>query len=180
LQRLSSLDGLTEIANRRKFDEHINKEWKRALRAGHPLSVIMFDIDFFKDYNDTYGHQMGDECLKKIAGSLSSKLRRPGDLIARYGGEEFVVILPETEANDAVSVAESLRTTVEALGISHSSSSVSEVVTISLGGATLIPHLDSSPEQLIRASDRALYQAKNDGRNRIGISTIREDKQENG
>lgn len=167
LQRLSSLDGLTEIANRRKLDEYLDREWKRAIRTRHPLSLIMCDIDFFKDYNDAYGHQKGDECLKKVAMTLCNKLRRPGDLVARYGGEEFAAILPDTEAGDAGLVAEALRTGVEALGITHSSSSISKVVTISLGVATLIPQRDSSPDQLIMAADQALYQAKRDGRNRV-------------
>lgn len=167
LQRLSSLDGLTEIANRRKLDEYLDREWKRAIRTEHPLSLIMCDIDFFKDYNDAYGHLKGDECLKKVAMTLCNKLRRPGDLVARYGGEEFVAILPDTEAEDAGLLAEALRTGVEALGITHSSSSISKVVTISLGVATLIPQRDSSPDQLIMAADQALYQAKRDGRNQV-------------
>jgi diguanylate cyclase (GGDEF)-like protein/PAS domain S-box-containing protein len=167
LRRLSTQDGLTGIANRRHFDEFLNREWRRALRNGSPFSLIMADIDYFKAYNDTYGHQMGDECLRQIASTLKQTLNRPEDLVARYGGEEFAVVLPGTKANGAVYVAETLRTRVENLGIPHASSGISPVVTISLGIASLIPVREHSPEMLISASDQALYQAKSQGRNRI-------------
>lgn len=167
LLRLSSLDGLTGIANRRRFEEFLDLEWKRAVREATPLSLIMVDIDFFKTYNDTYGHQAGDKCLKQVANVFSSTLHRPGDLVARYGGEEFVVVLPRTDAKGAVSVAEAMRSKVAALGIIHSHSKVSPYITISLGVATTIPSRDVSPLDLIATADEALYQAKQEGRNRV-------------
>ncbi|MCI0528688.1 MAG: diguanylate cyclase, partial [Nitrospira sp.] len=167
LLRLSAQDGLTGIANRRRFEEFLDLEWKRALREATTLSLIMLDIDFFKTYNDTYGHQAGDKCLKQVASVLNSTLHRPGDLVARYGGEEFVVVLPKTDAKGAVSVAETMRTRVEALGIAHTHSKASPHVTISLGVATTIPKHDVSPLDLIATADEALYQSKQEGRNRV-------------
>jgi diguanylate cyclase (GGDEF)-like protein len=169
LQRLSSLDGLTGIANRRRFDEFLEQEWRRATRDATPLSLILIDIDFFKAYNDTYGHQIGDDCLKQVANMLSSKLNRSGDLVARYGGEEFVVLLPGTEVKGAAVIAKGLCAGVEALKIAHSNSQISDRVTISLGVASAIPELNSSPADLISAADQALYQAKQEGRNRVKI-----------
>jgi diguanylate cyclase (GGDEF)-like protein len=169
LQRLSSLDGLTGIANRRHFDEFLDQEWKRAIRDATPLSLVFIDIDFFKAYNDTYGHQMGDECLKQVANTLSGTLYRPGDLVARYGGEEFVIVSPNIDARGAAVVAEGLRARVEALGIAHAYSRVSKYVTISLGLANTIPKKDSSPAALITTADHALYQAKQEGRNRVKV-----------
>jgi len=170
LQRLTSLDGLTGIANRRYFDEHFEREWKRAIRCRKPLSLIMCDIDFFKFYNDTYGHMNGDECLKKVANALNETIKRPGDLVSRYGGEEFAVVLPETDEKGALAVAEILRIDVESLKIEHINSSSSKYVTISLGVATAIPNMDSSLIELIIAADKALYQAKKEGRNRVCIT----------
>lgn len=167
LHLLISLDGLTGIANRRYFDEYLEREWKRAIRCGKPLSLIMCDIDYFKAYNDTYGHLNGDECLKKVALALSDTIKRPGDLVARYGGEEFAVVLPETDQHGAVIIAEILRTDVESLKIEHVNSSNSKYVTISLGVAAAIPSMDSSFTELIIAADKALYQAKKEGRNRV-------------
>jgi diguanylate cyclase (GGDEF)-like protein len=170
LQHISFLDGLTEIANRRRFDEFIDLEWRRALRTSTPLSLIMIDIDFFKTHNDTYGHQSGDECLKRVANCLAGALNRPGDLAARYGGEEFVVVLAGTHRAGAAAVAEALRQRIESLEIPHAGSRVSDWVTISLGVATMIPLRDTSPAALIAEADRALYQAKREGRNRVNVA----------
>jgi diguanylate cyclase (GGDEF)-like protein len=167
LWQLSSIDSLTGIANRRRFDEAIDWEWWRSVRNGTPLSLIMIDVDFFKDYNDTYGHQNGDSCLKQVADTLKSETKRAGDLVTRYGGEEFAVILPVTPIEGAAIVAEAMRGSVEALNIEHSQSQVSRCVTISLGVATAIPSRNSSLVALIAAADRALYQAKREGRNQV-------------
>jgi diguanylate cyclase (GGDEF)-like protein/PAS domain S-box-containing protein len=167
LRRLSTQDGLTELANRRYLDDFLGREWRRGLRDRRPLSIIMADIDFFKHYNDTYGHLMGDDCLKQVAMVLRETVNRPGDLAARYGGEEFVMVLPETNAEGAKTVAETIRHRVEDLGILHSGSLISEVVTISLGSATGVPAPASSPDTLIAAADQALYLAKHQGRNRV-------------
>jgi diguanylate cyclase (GGDEF)-like protein len=170
LQRLSSLDGLTGVANRRHFDLVLKQEWRRAIRDATPLSLILIDVDFFKAYNDTYGHQMGDECLKRVADSLKGVLKRPTDLIARYGGEEFVVLLPKTGIEGTSALAEEMRTAVEALRIAHARSQVTDRVTISLGVATIVPNRDSSSTELITEADRALYGAKQEGRNRVKSS----------
>jgi diguanylate cyclase (GGDEF)-like protein/PAS domain S-box-containing protein len=167
LRRLSTQDGLTELANRRYFDDFLDREWRRGLRDLHPLSIIMGDIDFFKHYNDLYGHLRGDDCLKQVAMILKDTVNRPGDLAARYGGEEFVMVLPATKVEGARVVAEMIRRRVEALDIPHAGSRISEVVTISLGVATTIPTSESFFGALITAADQALYQAKHQGRNRI-------------
>jgi len=169
LRRLSFLDGLTGIANRRHFDEILLNEWNRALRDARPLSLIILDIDFFKNYNDTYGHQTGDDCLKQVAGFLSSSLKRPGDLAARYGGEEFAAILPNTNIEGATVIAEVLRSGIEALRIPHASSPVSAYVTVSAGVASTVPGRNGSPEFLVTTADKALYQAKQGGRNRVKV-----------
>lgn len=168
LQHLSSVDGLTGIANRRHFDESLEMEWRRAYRAEFPLSLIMIDIDFFKAFNDSYGHQSGDEALKLVATALSDGLKRPGDLTARYGGEEFAVILQGASKEGAVKIAQALRQKVEALGILHKDSPAN-VVTVSLGVATADPRRDPSPPALLASADRALYQAKQQGRNRVVV-----------
>ena len=170
LQYISFLDGLTAIANRRRFDEFIELEWRRALRSATPLSLVMIDIDFFKAYNDTYGHQSGDDCLKLVAGALNTALNRPGDLAARYGGEEFAVVLAGTHRAGASAVAEALRARVEGLDIPHAGSRVSDRVTISLGVASMVPVRESSPSDLIAKADRALYEAKRAGRNRVQVA----------
>lgn len=167
LEQLSFIDGLTGIANRRHFDELAKLEWKRALRDKQPLSLAMIDIDFFKTYNDTYGHQAGDDCLKKVANAFKSVLTRETDTIARYGGEEFVTILPNTDINGANAVTEEMRAKIESLGITHEKSSVHKWVTISIGVASMIPNTKFSLQTLIANADKALYAAKHKGRNQI-------------
>ncbi len=167
LQSLASLDSLTQVANRRRFDEHLNQEWRRMAREKAPLSLILCDVDFFKTYNDTYGHQAGDECLQQVATAIKSAIKRPADFVARYGGEEFVVILPLTGAKGAVHVAEQIRAAVKAAEIAHANSQVGKYVTLSLGVASTVPDHTSSPATLIAAADQALYQAKAQGRDRV-------------
>lgn len=169
LKRLTFIDGLTGIANRRYFDEQLGNEWKRMQREQQPISLIMIDIDFFKKYNDHHGHQGGDHCLKLVAQGINSVPKRPADLAARYGGEEFALILPKTEATHAERLAENCKTRVAALEIAHGKSDVSEIVTLSLGVATKIPTKNTKPESLIKIADKALYKAKENGRNRFEI-----------
>ena len=169
LHELSSLDGLTGIANRRQFDESLEREWKRASRNDLPLSLILIDIDFFKPFNDNYGHQAGDDCLIKVAKALQETIVRPTDVIARYGGEEFTAILPDTNAEGAVVVAEKLRQAVESLNIPHEHSSAADTVTISLGIADKSNLADL--EALIHKADEYLYEAKESGRNRYIMAT---------
>ena len=170
LQELSSIDGLTGVANRRRFDEVLDIEIKRAKRNKTPLSIVMIDIDFFKEYNDTYGHLQGDECLKNIANTLNETVKRSEDLVARYGGEEFVLILPNTDINGAKYVAEQARIAVEELKIDHLRSSTSNNVTISLGVAT-ISEATKTKSEILKAADIALYEAKANGRNRVHVDT---------
>lgn len=167
LLRISSLDGLTEIPNRRRFDEVFLQEAQRAARQKLPLSLIFLDVDFFKRYNDHFGHQSGDHCLKSIARMLESCLKRPADLAARYGGEEFAIILPETDLNGAKHVAEIIRTSIEAMQLPHPMSDVSEYVTVSIGICTAQVCPLFTPEHMLELADQALYQAKAEGRNRV-------------
>lgn len=169
LRNLSYQDGLTAIANRRRFDEKLEQEWRRAHRDRQPLSLIMADIDFFKHYNDLYGHPAGDECLKRIATVLHNAAGRPGDLAARYGGEEFAIVLPNTGSAGAEALAEQIRSAVEALQLPHADSSVSPWVTISLGVVTRTPADGEDYPLLLEGADRALYMAKQQGRNRVVI-----------
>lgn len=164
LTRLSAVDGLTGIANRRQFDEALSREWRRCMRTREPLSLLMGDVDFFKQYNDGYGHQAGDECLKSVADILRQKLRRPADMVARYGGEEFAAVLPATGLDGAMRVAEAMRSGVQGLAVPHESTSFG-VVTVSLGVATLTPELPEGMPKLLSAADWALYEAKRQGRN---------------
>ena len=166
LQRLAALDGLTGIANRRRFDEAMKTEWQRGQRNGRPLSLLMCDIDCFKLYNDTYGHPAGDLCLKKTAAVLTAHLKRPADLAARYGGEEFVIVLPETGLEGALVVADACRAHLETLALEHSGAALG-LVTMSIGVASIVPTPGDGPEELIARADKALYAAKRGGRNRI-------------
>jgi len=171
LQRLSSLDGLTGLSNRRCFDGSLDKEWKRAQRGNIPLSLILIDIDHFKLYNDTYGHLAGDECLKQVAHSMAKSIVRPGDLVARYGGEEFVIILPNTDSEGALVVAENLRQNVFSLELEHSASTTSDYVAISLGIAQADFDKMETSEELIALADKGLYEAKESGRNCCKVSS---------
>jgi diguanylate cyclase (GGDEF)-like protein len=167
LSDLAYLDSLTQIANRRQFDDRLRQEWYRLQREKAPLSIILCDVDYFKQYNDTYGHQVGDQCLRLLAVAISASARRAADLPARYGGEEFVVILPNTPLVGAVQVAKMIQERVANLILSHKSSSVSKQVTLSLGVVTLIPSDGCNIESLLVEADQLLYQAKAAGRNRI-------------
>jgi two-component system chemotaxis family response regulator WspR len=170
LLKLSNVDGLTGISNRRHFDERLSIEWLRALRNRHPLTLVMFDIDYFKQYNDQFGHLEGDDCLKRIARTAQEIISRPADTMARYGGEEFIVLLPETDIGGAATVAEKLRSEIENLHLPNPGSTVSQYVTISLGVLTLVPEVNSAPDDGIKLVDDALYRAKDTGRNRISIA----------
>jgi diguanylate cyclase (GGDEF)-like protein len=168
LTRLSLIDALTDIANRRNFDRALDKEWRRAARGAREIALIMIDIDYFKPYNDNYGHQGGDECLKAVTRVLKDTLRRPGDLLARYGGEEFAIVLPDTPQVGALKVAENLRAAVEGAALPHSFTKVpGNRVTITLGVASVVPVTGLLPKDLIAEADRALYEAKSKGRNRV-------------
>jgi len=171
LQRLSVLDDLTQVANRRRFDETLNQEWQRLSRDRAPLSLIFCDIDYFKLYNDTYGHQAGDDCLRAVANTIRANCKRPCDFVARYGGEEFIVILPNTAAEGAVHLAEDIREEIERLRIPHMRSQVSRYITLSLGVSCVFPSVHIAPESLIGAADNALYDAKKQGRNRAVLKT---------
>lgn len=166
LESLSFLDSLTGVANRRRFEVYYQHEWRRAIRNSTSLSIIMLDLDFFKAFNDSYGHQAGDLCLKRVASITKESLNRPGDLIARYGGEEFIIVLPETDEHGAAIVAERIRQKVEGLQIKHNYSLISQYVTISLGVATCIPTIESDSSQIIEKADKGLYRAKKEGRNK--------------
>lgn len=167
VNRLVKLDGLTQIANRRGFDEYFEQQWKQMAREQVPLSLILCDIDFFKQFNDTYGHPMGDTCLKRVAGAIDRTVQRPGDLAARYGGEEFIVVLPNTHLMGARRVAERIQLELRQLQIPHAQSAVSEFVTLSIGIATAIPTATDSHTLLLDQVDRLLYLAKQQGRNQI-------------
>jgi diguanylate cyclase (GGDEF)-like protein len=169
LQRLSTTDSLTGIANRRMFDELLTREWRRCARMRKPLSLIMVDVDHFKRYNDTYGHQAGDVCLKSVAIQLVRSGSRPGDLVARYGGEEFALVLGETELDGAKWVANNIRQRVADLRIRHASSSLN-FVTVSCGVASVVPEDALSIEKLLKSADHALYMAKSQGRDRVVLA----------
>lgn len=171
LQRISLSDGLTGIANRRYFDEFLEREWERAKRDKKTIALLMVDIDFFKSYNDTYGHIAGDACLKLLAKGLEAMPKRSIDIVARYGGEEFVVVLPDTNQLGAAVVGEKVRCAVEELNIEHKGSSISERVTVSVGIAVMMPDYDAIPATIIAAADAALYQSKRQGRNRVHLAT---------
>lgn len=172
LRSMALIDGLTGVANRRKFNEDILADWRQCFREHKPLSLILVDVDYFKRYNDQYGHQAGDGCLKSIAQALAETVRRPYDLVARYGGEEFACVLPNTVLSGAVDIAEKMQKRVRSLGIEHSASDVDRVMTISLGVATLTPAGEHGFEALIEAADKQLYGAKNAGRARVCSSAM--------
>jgi diguanylate cyclase (GGDEF)-like protein len=169
LEKLSRHDGLTGIANRRHFDSYLQTEVRRAARERQTLSLILADVDHFKAFNDHNGHQAGDDCLRQVASALSTAGRRPADLAARYGGEEFAIVLPGTGPDGAVDVAQALSRLIAALAISHASSAVSQNVTLSQGIASLTPEKETAAEDLIHRADQALYQAKQQGRNRYVV-----------
>lgn len=167
LLKLASLDGLTEIPNRRAFDAALERQWNQSKRTTMPLSLLMVDIDAFKQYNDYYGHPVGDECLKRVAGALQNLTHRPEDLVARLGGEEFAILLPNTDNIGAMLRAEQYREAIENLNIPHTNNNAAAFVTISAGVATLQAHVHDNVATLLKAADDALYQAKNQGRNRV-------------
>jgi two-component system chemotaxis family response regulator WspR len=169
LQRLMNSDGLTGLSNRRHFDEYIELEWRRSLREQSQMSLLMIDVDYFKTFNDTFGHLEGDEALRKVAAAIRDASARPSDLPARYGGEEFALVLPNTSPGGARLVAEKLRMTVQALKIPHISPSEGSSLTISIGLSTITPTAGSNCRELISAADKGLYLAKNNGRNQVGI-----------
>ncbi|MBZ9783801.1 PleD family two-component system response regulator [Pseudomonas sp. REP124] len=169
LQRLMNSDGLTGLSNRRHFDEYMELEWRRSLREQSQLSLLMIDVDYFKTYNDTFGHLEGDEALRQVATAIREASARPSDLPARYGGEEFALVLPNTSQGGARLVAEKLRMTVEALKIPHISPSEGSSLTISIGLATVTPKAGTNCRELISAADKGLYLAKHNGRNQVGI-----------
>lgn len=169
LESLSTLDGLTGISNRRSFDNYMDMSLKNCFRSDKPISLIMADIDFFKNYNDNYGHLKGDECLIKVAKAMASSIKRPLDFVARYGGEEFAVILPETDEDGAMVIAEIIRKDIEALQITHEHSAASPYVTLSLGIKTIVPKVNYSINEFIENADKALYNSKLNGRNQVSI-----------
>ncbi len=170
LEQLATRDGLTGLANRRCFDDTLHAEWQRALRQQQPLSLLMVDVDNFKQYNDAYGHLGGDECLQRIANAVSSEMRA-NDLVARYGGEEFAVILPNQSLKGAAIVAERIRCRVEQLHLPNLGSK-QHVVTVSIGAATALAAPETDPSQLVATADSALYRAKHMGRNRISLPGV--------
>ncbi len=172
LDQLAYLDGLTEISNRRKFEEMYEREWTRAIRSKYPLSLAMVDVDYFKHYNDNYGHAMGDIALKDIAKSLENSLMRPADLIARYGGEEFVIMLPETDSAAAKLVVQRSLEKVNKLNIPHLYSKCAEHISVSIGLATTSMDITGERKTLLKTADENLYHAKQGGRNRITASVI--------
>ncbi len=170
LQRLMNSDGLTGLSNRRHFDEYLELEWRRAMREQQQLSLLMIDVDYFKAYNDTFGHLAGDEALRRVAEAIRGSCSRPSDLPARYGGEEFALVLPNTSPGGARLVAEKLRQSVLGLAIKHMAPSAGSHLTVSVGLATQVPPIGSHCRQLISAADKGLYQAKNGGRNQVGVA----------
>ncbi len=172
LQYQANIDSLTQVANRRRFDEYIAQEWAICAREQEYLSIILCDVDYFKFYNDAYGHQAGDECLFRVAQGMNLAIKRPADVVFRYGGEEFAVILPFTEGEGALKVAQSIREEIKKLKIIHDLSQASHYVTLSLGVASIIPSSQFSVESLIANADRALYEAKSLGRDRIVYKAV--------
>ncbi|MFQ4136500.1 GGDEF domain-containing protein [Nodosilinea sp. PGN35] len=170
LQAMATEDSLTGISNRRAFDDKLAYEWRLARREQTPLTVVLCDVDYFKPYNDTYGHVMGDQCLRAIAGILDLVIQRPADMAARYGGEEFALILPSTDAEGALHLLNRIRSTLRTRAITHPQSSVAPYVSMSFGLASVVPDQQLEPEDLLRAADAALYQAKAEGRDRAVVA----------
>lgn len=171
LEALSTTDGLTGLANRRKFDLEWDAEWQRASRQGLPLAIAMLDVDQFKAYNDHYGHQMGDVCLKMVAQAVGTAVQRSGELVARYGGEEFAVILPGLGGAEAVAAMERVRANLQALDLPHAKATVAGVVTVSIGVASSVPQVGENSASLVQRADAAMYQAKHLGRNQVVLAT---------
>ena len=167
LENMVSLDGLTEIPNRRRFNEVFDSEWRRSVRTKTSIALLMIDIDFFKQFNDHYGHAIGDDCLKKVAQAIQRSIHRPTDLVARYGGEEFAVILPETDLKGALHVAEMMQENIKALNIFHEKSSAHSLLTVSIGVTAMSPTINSSQDIFFKTADEMLYKAKDSGRNAI-------------
>ena len=167
LKRLVNIDGLTQVTNRRYFDEVFQREWRRSAREKIPLSLILIDVDFFKQYNDTYGHLAGDECLKTVVKVMASALKRPADLIARYGGEEFVALLPKTELSGAIQLGETMQKKLASQAIPHIKSPINQRVTLSMGVVSTLPTATGDPNSLLAAADKLLYRAKTEGKNRV-------------
>ncbi|WP_373480256.1 diguanylate cyclase domain-containing protein [Geminocystis sp.] len=167
LQLMANLDGLTQVANRRCFNDYLEKEWKKHLQQQNPITLIMIDIDYFKLYNDFYGHQKGDDCIYRVAQGIAMIIKRPSDLVARYGGEEFVVILPNTKIEGGLMVADLIQSTISSFSIPHEKSTVNPYVTLSMGVSCLIPDGKTTSKDLISKADKALYKAKNQGRNQV-------------
>jgi len=169
----ANIDSLTQIANRRRFDEYISQEWSRCAREREYLSLVLCDIDYFKAYNDTYGHQAGDNCLYEVAQGIKRAVKRPADVAFRYGGEEFAIILPLTEGKGAIKVAEEIYQQIRDLQIHHGASQVDKIISLSLGVSSIIPYSGSSPHSLIANADDALYDAKLKGRNQIAYKSVK-------
>lgn len=167
----ADIDGLTQIANRRKFDQCLVQQWQQMAEEAAPLALIMVDIDYFKSYNDTYGHLAGDACLVQVAKVLRQSLYNPADMIARYGGEEFVAILPRTDVKAATMVAQRMQEEIASLSIPHQNSPVAPKITLSLGVASTLPSLEVSPIKLVKQADEQLYQAKREGRNQLSATS---------
>ena len=170
LQNLAARDSLTSLANRRSLDEKLQIEWKCGLRAGTSLAFILADVDHFKNFNDHYGHQKGDDCLRAVASAIGATVVRPADMTARYGGEEFAVVMPNTDLAGANAVAERIREAIVDMALAHSASQTAPYVTLSMGVAAAVPDAGSSVESMIAAADAALYQAKHAGRNRVFLA----------
>jgi diguanylate cyclase (GGDEF)-like protein len=172
LREIALLDGLTGISNRRKFNEELQANWSQCARDKQPLSMLIIDVDFFKLYNDLYGHLMGDECLKLIAQTIKDSVQRPYDLVARYGGEEFACLLPKTPLPGADNLAEKILSNIYALKIEHADSPIDKFVTVSIGVACKTPQIELSPERLVEAADQQLYISKQHGRNQINSKVV--------
>lgn len=175
LSQMSYLDGLTSIANRRRFNEYLEDEWQRHCRSKLYLTLIILDLDYFKQFNDHYGHGAGDECLIKVAQTIRKSVKRSVDLVARFGGEEFVILLPQTELSGALQVASDVQSNILKLAITHEYSAIAPIVTVSMGVAAMIPENNTTSQELVEAADRQLYEAKDAGRNQIKAKVVNND-----